>query len=115
MAYIRNLDNLTELRLLYTSVTDEGIKHLEYMTMLLYIELYDISMTDRGFQVFQNFSQLRALWGSGAEISNESLPLLRSMHSLRRLHLANTGISAEGLISLNYDMPNTEVTPLKQE
>ena len=115
MVYLRNLTGLQGLRLLYTQVGDEGLKHLERLTMLREVELYSIGMTDRGFEVFSQCPHLQFLWISGAKLTNKSLPIIREFHSLRRLHLSETGISKEGLVSLQFDMDHCEITPLPGE
>ena len=52
------------------------------------------------------------LWISKARLTNKSIPAIKAMTSLRRLHLSNTGISSEGLMSIKSDMPFCEVTPV---
>ena len=52
--------------------------------------------------------------GIGADATNACVSSIKAMPALRRLHVANTGISTEGLLELRYVLPYCEVTPITQ-
>jgi len=114
MLHVGKLIGLRGLALKYTKVTNEGVYHLAPLKRLRWIEFYTLPVNDRGFEVIRNYPELQHLWIVGADIGNDSLDKLMAMTSLRRLHLANTKISDEGLISLNFEMKFCEVTPKPQ-
>jgi predicted nucleic acid-binding Zn-ribbon protein len=110
-SFVSHLLGLRGLALKYTAVTAQGIYHLEPLKRLEWIEFYQVPMDDDGLKVFSRFEGLRHLWLVGSGISNASLGTLRAMNSLRRLHIATSLMSTEGLIALNHEMPFCEVTP----
>jgi chromosome segregation ATPase len=111
LSYVGRLLGLRGLALKYTAVTAQGIFHMEQLKRLEWIEFYQVPIDDAGLKTFLTFEGLRHLWMVGTGISNGSLATLRSMNSLRRLHIANSQITTEGLIALGHDMSFCEVTP----
>ncbi|MBI2434541.1 MAG: hypothetical protein HYV26_16910 [Candidatus Hydrogenedentes bacterium] len=113
MGHVGAMTGLRGLNLLHTAITDVGMEKLANLRELREVQLTNINAGDSGFKVFQNLPRLRRLVINQANISNESLPLLRSLVSLRQLHLQGTKISREALVSLRFDMPYCEITPLE--
>ncbi|MFM1919966.1 MAG: hypothetical protein RLZZ303_1600 [Candidatus Hydrogenedentota bacterium] len=111
LSYAGRLLGLRGLALKYTSVTTQGIYHMEPLKRLEWIEFYQAPLDDNTLRVFSQFSGLRHLWLVGTNVSNASVGTLRDMTSLRRLHVANSQLTTEGLIALGFEMPFCEVTP----
>ncbi len=111
LSFVSRLLGLRGLALKYTAVSSQGIYHIAPLKRLEWIEFYQVPIDDEGLKSFSNFEGLRHLWMVGTGISNSSLATLRGMNSLRRLHVANSQITTEGLIALGHDMSFCEVTP----
>ena len=46
----------------------------------------------------------------GCEITNAGLGHIKTLPSLRKLHIENTKVSRDGLIMLEYDLPDCDIT-----
>jgi len=72
----------------------------------------DTRVTDDGLGVLKNLHQLGKIHFEGAPgVTVRSIPLLRELRALRRLHLGNTGISGTDLAQLARDLPSCAITP----
>lgn len=115
LSHLRNLTGLQGLNLFYTNnVTDKGFEFLDGLRQLRAVDLYGVQISDEGFSVFEDCSRMQRLFVRGVPITMKSLPMLREMKSLRTLHLENTGILPEALVTLRYDMPWCTVSPMTQ-
>jgi hypothetical protein len=116
LSHLRNLTGLQGLNLVYTrNVTDQGFEFLDGLRRLRTLELYGVSITDEGFSVFEDCDRMQRIFLRSVPIEMKSVPLLREMKSLRTLHLEKTGIPDAGLITLKYDMPWCQVSPVPVE
>jgi hypothetical protein len=85
LASIAPLTNLRRLHLEKTAVTDAGLAHLKGLTNLEYLNLYGTAVTDAGLQH------------------------LSGMKNLRNLYLWQTKVTAEGAANLKKSLPTVNI------
>jgi predicted nucleic acid-binding Zn-ribbon protein len=114
MLHVGRLTGLRGINLSYTGVTNAGLMQLASLRFLTQVTLLDIDMNREGFMVFDpaNFPFLEYLSIERAKIDNASLARFKSLAgSLDSLHIANTGVTQEGMLELKRSMPDTQITP----
>ncbi|MCA9069043.1 MAG: hypothetical protein KDA84_08980, partial [Planctomycetaceae bacterium] len=77
---------LRELRLLGTSISDEGLRHLTGLDKLEYLRIFESS-----------------------NVTDEGLKYLESLETLRRLDLKETGVTTEGVAELKQALPKCKI------
>jgi len=113
------LADLDTLILSNTSVTDQGLLHLQYLANVTAISLDGTSLDGTGLIYFQRLKKLRFLDLSGTKIRDASLVHLEKLNNLDYVRLNNTGISDAGLAYLEalphlqlLEIKNTKVSPV---
>ncbi len=125
LATVARMKNLQAIDLTDTSITDDGLKHLQGLTDLRHLHLrgnggitdagmwslrpltrlesLDLSATkisDAGLANLGVFSQLRSLSASGTRITDAGLPTIAAWTQLEALTLSNTKVSDRGIFLL---------------
>lgn len=72
LAAVANMPNLEKLYLQKTLVTDEGIQHLEGLTRLRYLNLYGTQVTDDALDTLVDLPRLKSLFVWETEISKSA-------------------------------------------
>lgn len=102
-----SLKKLTSLVLYGRAVSDYGIKVLERCEQLRELHLVDTNVTDRGLASLANLRSLRWLSIDTADITDSGIMQFKNLNQLEGLQLVKTGASDDGLaILLNF--PNLE-------
>ncbi|MBA3858496.1 MAG: hypothetical protein C0507_16435 [Cyanobacteria bacterium PR.3.49] len=97
------LPKLHNLVLYGRGISDYGIKLLEKCDNLKELHLVDTNVTDKGLQSFANMRSLKWLSIDTANITDSGIAYLRNLSQLEGLQLANTRASDDGLsVLLNY-------------
>jgi hypothetical protein len=100
-----SLKNLTSLVLYGRAVSDYGIKVLERCEQLRELHLVDTNVTDRGLASLANLRSLRWLSIDTADITDSGIMQLKNLNRMEGLQLVKTGASDDGLaILLNFPM-----------
>lgn len=95
-----------------TAITDAGMKKLSRNVGLQQLKLTNTRVGDAGIEVLKKIPLLERVYIDGApNITALSLPVFRELRALRRLHLANSAVSANELGQLARDMPSCAITP----
>ncbi len=106
------LRGLLVLELSGTAVTDAGIRKLARNVGMQELKLTNTRIGDDGIDVLKKIPQLERLYIDGApNITAGSLKTFRDLLALKRLHLANTAVSAEELAQLARDKQSCAITP----
>jgi hypothetical protein len=122
---------LQSLSLAHTLVTDEGLREVAKIATLRDLYLYSgerysnvrvtfgepipehrmqgPNITDAGVRLLAELPALETLNLQGSSISNESLPYLNQITTLRRLYLDRTNILHKGVAALKKANPRLEV------
>ncbi|MCL6293870.1 c-type cytochrome domain-containing protein [Jejuia spongiicola] len=82
---IGQLENLTELRVNNSEITDKGVKQLTQLTHLEYLNVY------------------------GNPISDVSVESLQKLSKLKKLYLWKTNISEEGILKIKDSLPQINI------
>lgn len=120
LALLEELQNLEELTLAATSVTDDGLKHLaglKNLRILAFTETLTETPIDEGLQYLEGLESLEELDLSETIVTDESLKYLARLGRLRVLNLTFTDVTDAGLQHLNaldaleeLDLMGTAVT-----
>jgi len=86
MIEIKELKNLKSLSLIYTKVTDVGLRELQELRNMQSLSLHTTNVTESGLRV------------------------LRELKNLKSLSLAHTNVSNSGVKSLKSALPETEIS-----
>ena len=100
------------LELSSTAVTDAGMRKLARNTGLQELKLTNTRIGDSGLEVLKKVPLLERIYIDGApNITAHGLQTFRELRALKRLHLANTAVSATELAQLARDMQSCAITP----
>lgn len=102
---------ISNLSLQQTSITDEGLRHLEGMTNLIHLGIYyypsgrgwpvvQPRISDAGLAHLAKLPQLHTLDLHGVPITDAGLAVVKNLPSLSFLMLMNTDIQGPGLVHL---------------
>lgn len=112
LASLKNCDNLRELWLFQTDITDAGLAVLDNLTNLEHLQLAETAVTDRGLAYIEGLEDLKWLDLGATKITDAGLVHLSKMHHLEHLCLEDTGISDAGVEHL-LGLSNLELLDLR--
>jgi hypothetical protein len=111
------LDNIKDVSLPGTKITDVGLENLKELKQLQTLDLTDTAVTDVGLIHLKGLSHIKDLVLMGTKITNEGLKNLKGMEHLKKLDLRRTTITDACLDNLKdlrqlqrLDLGNTKVT-----
>lgn len=93
-------DQVAELVLGHTTVSDQGVAKLANRPQLRWLDLAETKITDRGLQSLANCTGLRDLNLEGTAITGEGLAALSGLSKLEYLDLSNTKIGDDDLAQI---------------
>jgi Leucine-rich repeat (LRR) protein len=99
LAKLAGISTLSLLKL-PARITDAGLKHIEPLSGLRQLYLYDAKVTDAGLLNLAKLTELKQLHLNGTSIGDGGLAHLKALKSLEVLNLTNTKASDAGLKSL---------------
>jgi serine/threonine protein kinase/formylglycine-generating enzyme required for sulfatase activity len=95
------LSELSELDLSKsTALTDAGLAHLEPLTQLKFLSLYETRITDAGIEHLRGLVRLESLWIQQTDVGDAGLAHLRDLAQLRSLLIWGTHVTDAGLVHL---------------
>jgi hypothetical protein len=97
---VGRLNQLQNLSLSYTSVTDAGLVHLKGLTNLSDLWLNGTQATDAGLVHLKGLKNLPVLRLEGTQVTDAGLVHLRGLTKLEKLDLTGTNITDAGLVHL---------------
>ena len=109
---LEGLIYLEDLDLSGSSVTDDGIKHLGTLEVLVEaMNLADTAVSDEGLACLASHTGLRELNLTGTGITDEGLRCLYDLKGLQRLKLEDSLVSDAGRWQLHQELPHCEICP----
>ena len=129
---LAQFSTLRNLEIHMTSVTDDGLVHLEDlplevlwlggprisdvamravagMTGMRHLDVCCRRVTDEGVRAIDSLTKLEVLWLSGCGITDASVDVLAGFRRLRELSVNNTGVTAAGKARLRTLLPHCKV------
>jgi hypothetical protein len=100
LTYLNGLTSLLSLDLSGTEITDAGLAHLEALSSLRRLTLRNDSVTDAGLIHLTKLTSLQVLDLTNTRITDEGLTYLTKLPSLRVLNVSYTPVTDEGLAYL---------------
>ena len=100
MAHVGKMPALERLRLSYTDITDNGMKHLAGLTKLQVLDLSGTDIGDAGLAQIAAFTNLRELYLNHARFTDKGLPSLKPLQNLERIEMFRTRTSNAGVEAL---------------
>jgi Leucine-rich repeat (LRR) protein len=111
---LAKLGTLQELNLANTQVTNKGLKALARLTNLRWLSLANTQVTGDGLKALAPFKKLRSLDLQETKVGDEGLRHLRELKNLTSLYLWKTKVTDAGVRALKEELPGLQVsrTPL---
>jgi len=103
------VDELREIDLSVTEVTDVGLAQLQGLTALQELNLGYTKVTDAGLAHVQGLTELQELDLYGTHVTDAALAHLHGLRSLRRLSLNGTRVTDVGLAKFRRALPNCQI------
>ncbi len=101
LAYLKDLKSLRHLRILYTQLTDESLRHLEPLSRLEDLTLWDDEQIHgEELDHLKSLPALRSLSFFRVPVEDRGLEKLKGMERLESLSLQYTRVTDEGLVHL---------------
>ncbi len=100
LEHVKGLDQLQELGLDYTEVTDAGLVNLKRLSQLQHLGLEDTKVTDAGLLHLEGLTRLYNLNLRGTQVGDAGLAHLTRLPSLQWLMLDDTRVTDAGLENL---------------
>lgn len=100
LANLRQFSKASQVNLSYTSIGDEGLKHLAVLPALTHLYLGSTKITDAGLKALSPVKKLACLDLSGTGVTNEGLKHLGKFDQLQKLFLSRTEVTVKGLSAL---------------
>lgn len=94
-------ENLVELNLANSKITDQALETIGQMTNLTQLHLQNTAVTDVGLEHLANLYQLQYLNLYNTAITDSALKVLRRLKALKNVYLWQTGVSEEGVAGLH--------------
>jgi Leucine-rich repeat (LRR) protein len=102
-------DQIKEISLSATQVTDADLAHLDGLTSLEILWLGTTQVTDAGLPQLQGLTSLRELSLWDTQVTDAGLPHLHGLTSLRQLWLRETQVTDAGIGQLRTALPNCSI------
>jgi len=103
VVHLQGLSQLQHLSLWDTQVTDAGLMHLQGLTQLRSLDL------DPGLERLKGLTQLRILDLSGTQVADAGLVHLEGLTRLQWLRLVGTKVTDAGVRELQKALPNAHI------
>lgn len=102
-------DNIAQLDLARTGVTDEALKSAATMPNLVHLDLRNTKVTDKGLEVLTKLKYLTYLNLFGTQVTDASVATLAKIKSLKHVYFYETQVTDNGVKQLQGDLPGSEV------
>jgi len=103
------LEELVELDLANTGITDSGLVRLRKIESLRGLTLNNTGVTDDGLVHLQRLGNLDHLDLENLSVTNSGLVHLYAFQNLRFLNLSGTNVTEEGILRLKKALPKCDV------
>jgi len=97
---MRPFDEVREVKLTGTDLTDETVARLSCLTSLRTLRLSDTDLSDAALRRLSHLPKLEALYIDGTRISDEGAAALARLKNLKTLNMASTEITDSALPKL---------------
>lgn len=98
-------DNIVQLQLGRTAITDEGMAHIGALPMLRKLHLEHTAVTDDGLKALAACQQLQYLNLSSTAIGNKGIDYLRPLPELVQVYLFGTNVSGAAIVEFQQSQP----------
>ncbi len=106
MSYLQHLPAIVSLILAGTGVSDRGLEYVEHLDTLHILDLSRTKVTDAGLERLVGLPHLDHLLLNEDRITDAGLARLSANHSIRRLSLVKTGVTADGIRKIKQAIPD---------
>lgn len=102
-------DNIVQLQLGRTAVTDVGMAHIGELTILKKLHLEHTLVTDEGLKALAACLQLQYLNLSSTAIGNTGMDYLKSLPELTHVYLYETKVTGDAIADIQQSQPTLVV------
>jgi hypothetical protein len=110
LVHLQGMSQLQWLSLYNTRVTDAGLVHLRGLGQLQTLNLNRTEVTDAGLVHLEGLRQLQSLSFDDTKITDAGLAHLEGLHQLQELWLYKTKVTDAGMKKLQQVLPNCDIT-----
>ena len=93
-------DNILQLQLGRTAITDAGLTHIGTLTMLQRLHLEHTQVTDAGLASLATCEKLQYLNLSSTDVGNEGVGRLKTLPALTHVYLFGTRVTGDGVAEM---------------
>jgi hypothetical protein len=102
-------DEIAFVNLSYTQVTDAGLVHLQGLTGLQILGVYNTHVTDAGLAHLEGLTGLQRVSLSSTQVTDAGLVHLQGLTGLRDLYLNGSQVTDAGIAKLRMALPNCRI------
>ena len=102
-------EQIEELRLGETAITDAGLMYLRHLPRLQRLDLSLTQISDAGLASLAELNHLTTLWLGGTQITDDGLLQLANLMSLENVYVTNTKVTPMGVRRLGELLPGCQV------
>lgn len=109
LVHLQGLSHLKALSLFNSRVTDAGLVHLRELSQLSVLALGNTDVTDAGLVHLQGLSQLQAMYLQNTQVTDAGLVHIQGLSQLNVLDLRNTKVTDQGVKKLQQALPKCKI------
>ena len=109
LKHLQDIPNLVWLNLANTKITDQGLKHLSAIKTLQRLHLERTQIGDAGLAHLQGLRELEYLNLYGTQVSDAGLDHLKSLGKLQKLYLWQSNATKDGVAKLGKTLVKAEI------
>lgn len=98
-------DNIIQLQLGRTAITDAGMTHIGELTLLQKLHLEHTAVTDEGLQALGTCQQLQYLNLSSTAVGNKGVGYLKALPALTHVYCFGTDVTDEAITDMQLAKP----------
>src|SRR5262249_24306227 len=105
---LQNMTELTNMLLDSSPIKGRGLIHLENAKNLFWLHLANDPLDDDEFEVITRLS-MQQLSLTNTSLTDRSVRYLKTLHTVRQMHIGGTGITDAGAAELTAALPNCQI------
>ncbi len=98
-------DNIVQLKLGQTAITDRALSHIARLSVLRQLHLERTAITDDGLAALKACQQLEYLNLSGTIVGDAGVQQLKTLSALNRLYLFETEVTGNAVVDFQQSQP----------
>ena len=106
---LADIQNLSELDLGNTQITEAGLKHISKANSLTKLSLANTAIDDAGMKQIEGLTNLMSINLYNTKVTDAGLAILKNMKFLRKVYAWQSGVTEQGADELKKALPHVDV------